>query len=56
METTLGGIRNMLLGIQLSLLGYVFESLQIAPEEVTGSLLVIGTVLTVGGFVAGRGQ
>lgn len=46
----------MLLGVQLSLLGYVFESLQIAPEEVNGLLLVIGTALTVGGFVAGRAQ
>ena len=56
METAFDGIREMLLGIQLSLLGYVSESLRLAPEEVSGLLLVGGTVLTVGGFVAGRGQ
>lgn len=54
MESPLDGMREMLLGIQLSLLGYVFESLRLAPEEVNGLLLVGGTVLTVGGFVAGR--
>ena len=56
MELSQGGIREMLLGIQLTLLGYVFESLRIAPEEVNGLLLVGGTILTVGAFVDGRGQ
>jgi hypothetical protein len=55
METVLGGIREMLLGIQLTLLGYVCQSLRLAPEEVNGLLLLVGTVLTIGGFVAGRG-
>ncbi len=32
MELSLGGIKEMLLGIQLSLLGYVFESFRLAPE------------------------
>lgn len=54
METAFKGIREMLLGIQLSLLGYVSESLGIAPEEVSGLLLIGGTALTVGGFAAGR--
>jgi hypothetical protein len=56
MKPSLGGAREMLLGIQLTLLGYISESLQFAPEEVNGLLLVGGTVVTVGGFVAGRGQ
>lgn len=55
METVLDGIRQMLLGIQLTLLGYVFQDLRLAPEEVNGLLLLVGTVLTIGGFVAGRG-
>jgi hypothetical protein len=55
METVLGGIRETLLGIQLTLLGYVFQNLRLAPEEVSGLLLLVGTVLTIGGFVAGRG-
>lgn len=55
METVLGGLREMLLGIQLTLLGYVFQDLRLAPGEVNGLLLLVGTVLTIGGFVAGRG-
>lgn len=45
----------MLLGIQCSLLGYVAISLEVAPEEVGGLLLLLGSVLALGGFVAGRG-
>ncbi|WP_227353868.1 hypothetical protein [Haladaptatus salinisoli] len=56
MENTFEGIRGMLLGIQLSLLGYVSESLGTATEEVNGLLLVGGTALTVGRFAAGRGR
>ena len=56
MQPKRDGVREMLLGIQLSLLGYIFESFRLAPEEVNGLLLVGGTVLTVGGFVAGHGQ
>jgi len=50
------GVREMLLGIQLTLLGSVAQALGIAPEEVTAVLLLLGTVLVVGGFVAGSGR
>lgn len=50
------GVREMLLGIQLTLLGFVVQRLSLAPEEVTGALLLLGTVLVAGGFLAGRGD
>jgi hypothetical protein len=55
METVLGGIRELLLGVHLTLLGYVCQSLRLASEEADGLLLLVGTVLTIGGFVTGRG-
>jgi hypothetical protein len=55
METVLGGIREMLLSVQLTLLGYIFQELRLAPEEVNCLFLLVGTVLTIGGFVSGRG-
>ena len=56
MESALDGFREMLLGIQLTLLGYILESLRLAPEGINWFLLLGGTVLTIGGFVAGRSQ
>jgi hypothetical protein len=55
METTLGGIREMLLGVQLTLLGFVSQRLRLASEEVNGLFPLLGSVLVLGGFLAGRG-
>jgi len=52
----LDGVREMLLGIHLTLLGFVAQALSLAPEAVTAALLLLGTVLVAGGFVAGRGD
>jgi hypothetical protein len=48
------GIRRMLLGIQVTLLGFVAQYLRLVPEEVTAVLLLLGTILVVAGFADGR--
>jgi|GEM_PF-7036735 len=47
-------IRTMLLGIQLTLVGFVAERLRLAPEEVSAVLLLLGTGLVVVGYIDGR--